>query len=148
VSLKQKGGVSMSGKIIRTVKVVDGYAYKPAKEIQTKTGTPMASFSVSVSKDTNKADGTWEYGPKEYVNCVAFKENAVKALQILTGQIKGVTVEGKEQVEIWEGEERRKLIVDHLSLHDGQTAHGTAKANGFAPESVVVEASDDADIPF
>lgn len=50
-------------------------------------------------------------------------------------------------MEDYNGKTYEKLIVDHLSLHDGQTAHGTAKSNGYAPEPVVEE-EENYDLPF
>ncbi len=135
----------MSGKAM--VKIEGAYAHKSAEEVVTKSGKSMAKFAVTTSDDKKVGD-KWERGVAKWWNCIAFDTNAQKALDILTGAVRGVNVEGRLTVEDYNGKTYEKVIVDHISLADGQTAHGQAKANGYAPEPVPVEEHDDDLCPF
>ena len=139
--------MSMSGKVL--VNIEGAYSHKPAEEITTKSGKLMAKFSVSTSDDKKIGD-KWERGPSKWWNCIAFDTNAKKALELLTGGVRGVCVEGRLTVEEYNGGNYEKVIVDHLSVAGSKpaepSAHEKSKANGYAPEPAVAE--DDADIPF
>ena len=134
----------MSGKA--TVKIEGAYAHKPAEAISTKSGKAMAKFSVTTSDDKKVGD-KWERGPAKWWNCVCFDTNAQKALDMLTGGVKGVTVEGRITVEKYNDKDYEKVIVDHLNVEGYQpTAHEQSKSNGYAPEPA--ESEEDANIPF
>ena len=135
----------MSGKV--TVKIENAYCHKQAEPVATKTGKAMARFSVSTSDD-KKIDGRWERGPSKWWNCVAFDANAEKAISLLTGSVRGVTVEGRLSLEEYEGKVYEKIIVDHLEVAVPQgtpSKHEASKVNGYAPEP---QAEEEADIPF
>jgi single-stranded DNA-binding protein len=140
----------MSGNV--TIHIEKAFCNKPAEVKDSKAGKPIANFTLMTSTDKKNAEGKYDRGPTTFWNCVAFGSQAIKAGELLTGKVGGVDVVG-----VWVSEEYQEKVYNKvlifeqggtLALHDGQTANGTAKANGFAPEPVVVEASDDADIPF
>lgn len=142
----------MSGKI--TVHGEGCYVNKPAEVKETSTGKLMARFTAMSSTD-KKVDGKYEKGPTEFWNITAWGDHAFWASTHLNEGKASIDFVGVFTVEEWvnkDGEKKtiRKVNIwdkgGSLSLHDGQTAHGVAKANGYAPEPAV--ADDDADIPF
>lgn len=137
----------MSGKV--TVKIENAYCHKQAEPVATKTGKAMTKFSVSTSDDRKGPDGRWERGPSKWWNCVAFDANAEKAISLLTGSVRGVTVEGRLALEEYGGKVYEKVIVDHLEVAVPQgtpSKHEASKVNGYAPEP---QAEEEADIcPF
>lgn len=154
----------MSGKI--TVHGEGCYVNKPAEIKETSTGKLMARFTAMSSTDKKGPDGKYEKGPTEFWNITAWGDHARYAEEYLAEGKTSIDFVGVFSVEEYTGRDgdkrtaRKVTIWDKggtLKLHDGQTAHGTAKANGYAPEppddglhSQVMQASgeDDADIPF
>ena len=133
----------MSGKV--TVKIENAYCHKQAEPVATKTGKAMAKFSISTSDDRKVGD-KWERGPAKWWNCICFDGNAEKAVELLTGGIRGVTVEGRLSVEEYQGKTYEKVLVDHLSVPEKKPSeHEQAKANGYAHEP---EEPEESDIPF
>ena len=133
----------MSGKV--KVSIEGAYCHKAAEEVATKSGKAMARFSLATSDD-RKVDGRWERGPAKWWNCIAFGENAEKAKQVLTGGVRGVSVEGRLTVEEYGGRTYEKVIVEHIDVSESPSGHEKAKANGYVKEPESGE--DDADIPF
>ena len=136
----------MSGKV--TIKIENGYCHKAAEPVETKTGKAMARFSVSTSDDRKVGD-KWERGPSKWWSCICFDANAEKAVQLLTGGVRGVTVEGRLSVEEYHRKTYEKVLVEHLSVSGKKPSeHEQAKANGYAPEPEEPEEPEESDIPF
>lgn len=148
----------MSGKV--TVHGEGCYVNKAPEVRYTPNNKKLASFTAMASNDKKNAEGKYDRGPTNFINIVAWGSHADYVEQHFPEGKSSIDFVGVEIAEEYiskkDGEKKnvKKVMIwekgGSLSLHDGQTAHGDAKRNGYAPEAIVKEpeGEEDADIPF
>lgn len=128
----------------------------------TRNNKKVASFTAMSSMDKKNAEGKYDRGPTNFTSVEAWGHHADYVEQHFPEGKASIDFVGVEVVEEYiskkDGEKKtiKKVKIwekgGSLSLHDGQTSHGTAKSNGYAPEPIVKEpegTDDDADLcPF
>lgn len=85
--------MSMFNRSFLSCELIGNLGQEP-KSVQTKTGKPMATFTVAVTTSVKDADGNWS-NQTQWVGCTTFGGFAERALKVLH---KGTMVDRKSVV--------------------------------------------------
>lgn len=142
----------------------------------TKSGLPLAKFTILYGRNRKNADGTWENDPNGFfMDCTAFgsKDGKSGLVEVIANYVRkgsDVFVEGQFGVDQWEDKEtgkmrtKHKLTIREMQLLGSKDAQGDqdASEDGEATQSpppatkrpkpaqktFVDDAGGDDDIPF